>query len=358
MRSRQAERAYAEGDFPKAIRLYEKLLETDGETSITYMNLALSAYRAQDLAYAQRCGEKALALAMEPTQADACRELLGMIAEENKDFAGAIKFYRGLLTSQDTILRTRIRSRLARIYASQNRMESAFALLLAAGNERIPDGVTLYNLGKLCIRDPFQLRSAAVDYFRQAERLLPADSKQLKDTKEMIARLEANLKRLQKLPPSTGDAKACATAINRSKEAQAKKRWSSAEKEAKKAMEADPSNFDAALEYARICVRNNKRSDAQKAFEAAIALRGSSVDARLEAAKLAYQTKRYEEALTLLRPALVLQPKNVALADTMMRLLAAQNRQADARAWGEYVLELNPQATPAYRAWVMKLPED
>ncbi len=357
-RSLQAERAYAEGDFPKAIRLYEKLLVEDGESSMTYMNLALSAYRATDLAYAQRCCEKALALAMDPAQANACRELQGMIAEASKDTTGAIRIYRGLLTAQDEALRTRIRSRLAWIYTSENRLESAFALLLAAGNERTPDGVTLYNLGKLCVREPFQLRSAALDYFRQAERLLPEGSRQLKDAKEMIARLEANLKRLQKLPPNAGDAKACAAAMKRSQEAQNKKRWASAEKEAKKATEADPSNFDAALAYARICVRNNKRTEAQKAFEAAIALKGASVEARLEAAKLAYQMKRYEDALTVLRPALVLQPKNITLADTMMRLLAAQNKQVDARAWGEYVLALNPQATKAYHDWVQKLPED
>ncbi len=356
--SHEAEAAYASGEFPRAIKHYEALIAEDGDTSLSHYNLALSAYRAQDYAYARQAAEKAASLAMDPEQSERCRELQGMVAEANKDLAGAAKFYRALLTAKDPVLKVRVHSRLARIYAQQNRLDGAFALLLSAANERTPDGATLYNLGKLCVREPFQLRSAAVDYFRQAERLLPKGTPQLRDAKDMIARLEANLKRLQTLPPNAGDTKASQAALKKAKDAQAKKRWTTAEKEAKAAMKADPSNFDAALLCARICTQNNKRTDAQKAFDAAIALRSSSVEARLEAADLAYSTKRYEDALTLLRPALVVQPKNITLADKMMRILAAQNKHADARVWGEYVLTLNPNATQAYRNWVLNLPEE
>lgn len=353
----QAEKAFAEGNYAKAIHAYEALLQLEKDSAVTYQNLALSAYHAQDFEYAKQAAQRALKLAKAGPEADVNMELLGLIAEEEKDFQKAITLYRQLRNSTDRGVRVRAASRLARIYADQNKNDGAFVLLLSALHESNQDPVTFYNLAKLCVREPFQLRQAALDYFRQAERLLPTGSPQARDAKNWVSRLEKNLARLQEVPPATGDAKACADALERVRRAKARKNWRTAEDEANRAVRADPSSFAAALELGRTCAQNKRQEKALKAYDTALALRSDSVEARAEAAQLAYDMKRYAEAATYLRPALVAKPRNHYLADLMMRILAAQRKLPEARLWGEYYLLLDPKATESYRNWVYTLPE-
>ncbi len=357
----RAEEAYASGQWAKAIVAYERLLEVAGENPVTYRNLALAAYRAQDSEYAKAMVAKALALKPSEAEAERCRELQGMVLEEEKDLAGAARAYRALTAAKDAGIRVRARSRLARLYADQGRPDGAFALLLASVNERPTDATTLYNLGKLCLREPINLRRAALDYLRQAERLLPKGSRPLKDARNYVARLEANLARLRQVPPASGDAAASAAALRQARDAKARKRWKSAEEFAERAAKADPASFEAALEWGRTCAQNGHREAALRAYDAALVLRQDSVPARAEAAQLAYDAKAYDAAAGYLRPALVVEPRNPALADLMARILYSQRRHADARVWGDYYLGLaspGPKAAAAYRKWVDSLPEE
>lgn len=357
----RAEEAYASGQWAKAIAAYERLLEVSGEDPVTYRNLAQAACRAQDFEYAKTMLAKALALNPSEAEAERCHELQGMVQEEEKDLAGAAKTYRALLKAKDVTLRVRVRSRLACLYADQGRSDGAFALLLASVNERPTDATTLYNLGKLCLREPINLRRAALDYLRQAERLLPEGTRQLKDARNYASRLEANLTRLRQVPPATGDAAASAAALRLAREAKARRRWKSAEEFAERAAKADPASFDAALEWGRTCAQNGHRESALRAYDAALVLRQDSVPARAEAAQLAYDAKDYDAAAGYLRPALVVEPKNPSLADLMARILYSQRRHADARVWGGYYLglaTLEPKAEAAYRKWVESLPEE
>ncbi len=354
----RAEEAYAQGDYAKAIAAYERLLQVYGENAVTYANLALAALRAQDTEYAKRSAEKALALDGVGPQAELTRELLGMVAEAEKDLPGAARLYRALAQAKDAQVRLRARSRLARIYADQGRADGALALLLAAANERPTDATTLYNLGNLCVREPLRMRQAALDYFRQAERLLPKDSREARKCRDWVTRLEANLARLRQVPPSGGDAKTCAENLRLARDAKAKKRWRSAETYARKAAQADPSSYEAALELGRTCAQNSHRDAALKAYDAALVLRPGSTDAHAEAAQLAYDAKRYGDAVAYLRPLLTAQPRNRFIADLMMRILTAQRKLSDARVWGEYYLALDPKAPASYRKWVDSLPEE
>ena len=356
--SAQAEDAYAAGDYAKAITAYERLLAMHGEDATIYANLALAALGAQDTAYAKRSAEKALALQNTGPQAETARELLGMVAEAANDKAEAAKIFRGLTDAGNLEVRTRARSRLARLYAEQGRVDGALALLLAAANEAPTDAPTLYNLGALCVREPLRLRQAALDYFRQAERLLPQHARERKKARDWVTRLEANLARLRQLPPNAGDAKTCAEQLRLADEATAKKRWRSAETAARKAAEADPSSFEAALAWGRAGARNGHRDIALRAYDAALALRPASAEARAEAAQLAYDAKRYADAANYLRPLLVAQPRNRFIADLMMRILTAQRKLPDARVWGEFYLALDASAPDSYRKWVQSLPRE
>ena len=355
--SARAEEAYAAGDYGKAIAAYERLLAATGEDAMTYANLAQCALAAQDFDYARRCAEKAVAIAVSGPVAERAAEMLGIVAEERQEADAAAKCYRALTDAADRQVRLRARSRLAGLYAAQKRTDGALALLLEAYNERPEDAATLYNLGRLCVDEPLRLRQAALDYFRMAERQLPEGSPERKDARNWVTRLEANLARLRQVPPSTGDAKRCAALLKQVKDAKARKRWRSAETLAKQAAEADPANFDAALELGRTCAQNNHPEAALKAYDAALALRPGAAAAHAEAAQLAYDAKRYADAADYLRPLLAAQPRNRAAADLMMRILYAQRKFPDARVWGEYYLTLTPKAPETYRKWVRSLPE-
>ena len=351
-----AEEAYAAGEYSKAIAAYERMLKVSGESAMTYANLAQCALGARDLEYARRCADKALALEGSGATADHARELQGMVAEARQDLPAATRAYRGLLGAEDARLRTRARSRLARLYARQKRADSALALLLASYGEAPQDAMTLYNLGTLCVNDPLRLRQPALDFFRLAERTLPAGAPERAKAKTWITRLESNLNRLRQVPPSPGNTRKGAEYLRKARENMERKRWRSAEDYARQATQADPANFDAALALGRICTQNNHQSDGLKAYEAALVLRPDSPEARQEAARLAYAMKRYDDAAAFLRPLLIAQPKNLAAADLMMRILYAQQRGADARVWGEYCLALMPKPTEAYRKFVESLP--
>ncbi len=354
----KAEGAYKSGDYTKAVNLFEKVQNTNGESAVTHLNLGLSAYGAQDYEFARQCAERAKRLATTAQDADLAQELLGLVAEARKDTAQAIQYYRTLKSATTPEVRVRVRSRLARLYVEKEMADGALALLLSAYSSQVPDGLTTYNLGKLCSQPAVQLRAAALDYFRQAERLLPEGSEQRRNAKDMIVRLEANLKRLQKLPPSAGNARTCDSELKKARTDKAAKRWRSAEQHAAKAMTADPSNVEAALEYAELCTRNNNTKSAKKAYDAALAIQPNSVDIRKKAAALALSTKRYEDALTILRPALVANPSDTNLVYSMAYALAGQKKYVEARVWGDYLLELNPKLDAAYHKWVQSLPEE
>lgn len=354
----KAAAAYREAEYTKAILLYEKVLGVEGERSLTYYNLAMAALKAQDLTYATTMAEKALALSVGAEEAERCTELLGVIAEENRDLAGAAQRYRALLMASTPDVRTRARSHLARIFVDQGRADGALAVLLMASTDQPPSGTTFYNLGKLCILH-LSLRTDALDYFRMAERLLPAESQPLRDAKNWISRIEANLARVPRsVPQASGDTEGCKKALSTAKSEEAKKRWASARQAAEKALKADPSSVDAALALARLSIKANKPEEALRAYDTVLVLKPSLQAARAEAAQLAYNAKHYDQAIAFLRPAVIARPKDRQLVDLMMRILVAQNKLADARLWGEYCLALSAkQATEAYRKFVMSLPE-
>ncbi len=354
----KAESAYASGDYTKALKFYEKVHASEGESATTYINLGVTALGAQDYEFARDSAERAKRLAMTAQEAELATELLGMVAEARKDIPQAIRYYRELRHAATQEIRLRAHSRLARIYTEGEKYDAAFALLLSAYSAQLADGLTTYNLGKLCTRPSMQLRAAALDYFRQAERLLPDMSEQKRDAKDMIARLEANLKRLQPLPPSGGNAQACEASLKKARAEKKAKRWRSAEQHAAKAMTADPTNVEAALEYAEICIHNNNTTAAKKAYDAALVLQPNNVEIRKKAASLALNTKRFEDALTILRPALVINATDTNLVYSMAYALAGQKKYVEARIWGEYMLELNPKLDAAYHKWVQSLPEE
>lgn len=353
----RAEKAYAEKAYSKAIASYERLLTVAGEVPLTYYNLALCAYQTEDYSYAIKMVEKAISLGPETKLTDACYELLGMIAEAEKDYDRAANYYCKVLASPDTTLKVRVHSRLASIYVTQKHYDAALAVLLNAQESNPSDPVCLYNLGMLCKHEAMNLRQAALDYFRQAKYLLPEGSSKLKEASNQVQRLESYLTSLKQLPTITGNAKTCAAALKQMRDAVKKRNFKSAEKEARKASEADPSNYDAALEWGRLCNQNKHSEDALKAYDRAIALRPTAQVARYEAAKIAYEAKKYKAAAEYLRPALVTHPQNNIQADLMGRILYAQRQKANAKRWFERYLKLTPKAADSYRQWVKKLSE-
>ncbi|MEG1480221.1 MAG: tetratricopeptide repeat protein [Kiritimatiellia bacterium] len=358
--SARAKTAYENGLFPQAIAEYEQLLKVSGDNADIYYNIALSAYPTGDTAYAKSALNRALLLIPTGVQAELYKELLGMVCESQKDTPQAIHIYHDLANNASRVdVRQRVRSRLARLYAEQQRTDAAFALLLTSLHEAPTNATTLYNFGKLAMKPALSLHRAALDSLRQAERLLPQNSTEQKDAANCVLRLSGYLERYRK-EPVVGNLQKAKTFIQQAQEAQAKKRWKNAEEFAKNAAKADPSSYEAALLYARIAVQNNHRDIALKAYTAAILLRPDANEPAFEAASLAYQEKLYAEALLFLRPAIALAPRKPLQADLMARILFAQRRSADARIWGEYYLSLITKPSAAretYAQWVKNLPQ-
>ena len=355
--SQRAEETYREAQYSKTITAYERLLTVNGESPVTYNNLALAAYQAQDYSYAIKMAEKALALGPDTETTDLCYEILGMVAEKEKDYPRAATYYRKVLGSPNTALRVRVHSRLAKIYAEQNHYDAALALLLNAQEMNPMDAVTLYNLGMLCKHEAMNLRQSALDWFRQAERMLPEGSEKRKDASNQVRRLEAYLTSLKQLPALSGNAATCANFLKEMQNEIKRKNFKSAESLARKAMTADPSSYEAALELARICKKNKRNSESLKAYDTAIALRPNATEPRYEAAQIAFDTKQYKAAADYLRPALVANPKSRAQADLMGRIHFYQRQKVNAKIWYERALRLTPKADEKYRSWVQQLPE-
>lgn len=353
----KAEQAYTEGNYSRAITAYEALLRKTGETPMTCYNLALAAFQTQDYSYAIKMLEKSIASGAKTELADACYELLGLIAEREKDLGRAATYYRKVLNSPDVALKVRVHSRLAKVYTKQEHYDAALALLLTAQELNPGDPVTLYNFGMLCRHEAVNLRHAALDSFRQAERLLPANSPKLKDAKNQVKRLEGYLTSLKQLPTITGDAVACEKALKQMRDAKKKKNYKTAERLARKASEADPSNYEAALELGRLCKQNKDATAALRAYDTALTIRPNASTARQEAAKIAFDAKKYKEAANYLRPALVADPRNSMQADLMGRILYTQRQRVNAKQWFERYLRLAPNTTEQYRTWVNQLPE-
>lgn len=355
--SLRAEKAYAEKAYSKAIAYYEKLLEISGESPITYNNLALAAYQTQDYSYAIKMAEKALALGPKTEIVDACYELLGMVAEAEKDYPRAATYYRKTLASPDAALKVRTHSRLANVYMEQAHYDAALALLLTAMEINPADPTTAYNFGILCEHEAVNLRQAALDSFRLALRILPSDSPKHKSAALHVQRLEAYLNRLKNLPTITGDASACAAALKQMRKAVKNKNYKTAVDCARTATEADPSNFEAALELARLYKTTKNTAASLKSYDKAIALRPNAVATRAEAAGVAFDAKKYKDAANYLRPALVVDPTNRLTADQMARILYGQKQRVNAKLWFERYLRLDPNAKEAYRRFVKQLPE-
>ncbi|MBR4318186.1 MAG: tetratricopeptide repeat protein, partial [Kiritimatiellae bacterium] len=196
-----------------------------------------------------------------------------------------------------------------------------------------------------------------LDWFRQAERMLPEGSEKRKDASNQVRRLEAYLTSLKQLPALSGNAATCANFLKEMQNEIKRKNFKSAESLARKAMTADPSSYEAALELARICKKNKRNSESLKAYDTAIALRPNATEPRYEAAQIAFDTKQYKAAADYLRPALVANPKSRAQADLMGRIHFYQRQKVNAKIWYERALRLTPKADEKYRSWVQQLPE-
>lgn len=358
-----AEKHVAEGEYSKAIRAFEKLNELHGETVATWQNIALTSYQAQDYTHAKYATEQALRLLPQTPETtierESLLELQGLIAEMAGAKDEAITLYYALLEAEDIVVRVRVKSRIARLYAENKLYDGALAFLLSALNDRAMDPTTCFNLGKLCMDEALNLRREALDYFSLAERLLPDNSNQKKEARSWMTRLEKNLERLRQVPPMEGNATLCERARAKYKTAVSRSRWSTAETHAKEAVKADPSNLDAVLDLAFISEKNKHYDEALKAYETALILRPTHTETRRKAATLAYKQKEYKKALEFLRPVLPAQPKQTLAIDQMMRILYDQKKIIDARAWGEYYLSLvrkDNEKYQTYRKFVDALP--
>ncbi|MDO4527779.1 MAG: hypothetical protein Q4C03_03220 [bacterium] len=362
--SAQASQHYNSGDYVHAVKALQAINEEHGETPENWQNIAVAAYQSKDYSYAARAAQSGLTLLSITGEAststterkDALTEILAMAREAEGNLEEAVRLYYELTTAETKAIKLTAKSRLANLFLEQNKPDAALALLLSAQKNEASNATTNYNLAKLC-NETFMLHREALDFYRMADHFLPTTVPQKKIVASEIARLTANSDQLRPKPPATGNISECKKAIADYEKAKRKGHFKSAESYAVKALKADPSNYQAAINLITFSKQQKNSAVALETYHHALLINPTDLDLRVKAAAYALEMKRYDEALTFLRPVLVANlPKYKASIYQMMTILVKQGKRDEARAWGEYYLMVAPETPERNRTFIKGLP--
>lgn len=362
--AQQATQQYNDGDYAHALETFQSINETHGETPETWQNIALAAYQSKDYSYAARAaqsGLNTLTITGESTtttseRKEALTEILAMAREGEGNITEAVRLYYELTAAETQRIKISAKSRLAELFLKHEKPSAALALLLSAQKNDATHATTNYNLAKLC-NEEFKLYSEALDFYRMADRFLPTTVQQKKIAASEIERLEANRGKLRPAPPATGNISECKKAIENYEKAKRGKRFKSAETYATKALEADPSSYQAAINLITIAKQNKNAAVALETYHHALLINPTDLDLRVKATAFAVEMKRYDDAVNFLQPVLVANlPKYKTSIYQMMTILVKQGKRDEARAWGEYYLMVSPETPERNRAFIKSLP--
>lgn len=360
----QASQQYESSNYAQAVKTFQSINETHGETPDNWQNIAIAAYQSKDYSYAARAAQTGIHMIATSgenspetiARRDALTEILAMAREEEGDTEEAVNLYYDLTKADTKAIRLSAKSRLANLFVKQDKPDAALALLLSALKEDASNAVTNYNLAKLC-NETFKLYNEALDFYRMADRSLPDQLQQKKIAMSEILRLETNRDQLRPAPPAQGNVSACKKAIANYEKAKQGKRFKSAETYATKALEEDPSNYQAAINLITIAKQNKNNTVALETYHHALLINPTDLDLRVKAATFALSINLYNDAVTFLRPVLVANlPKYKTSIYQMMTILVKQGKRDAARAWGEYYLMVAPETPERNRAFIKGLP--
>lgn len=349
----QGEEALAQGNYPLAIKQFERAARRITDDPTLYYNLATARFHQGELDAAQEALDATLRLA--PDNRDAT-ELAGEIALNRQDWPRA----RALFTQAGQGLPPRARLLVALSVAERGagRDDVARVRLLQALRTDRKYAPAYYDLASL-YRDRYNLREDALELFEMYLRLATGSTDaHVEKARTSITRLKLVLQGNPPPPAQRQPGPAVARLLQEGDRCRTAQQWAKAEKAYRDALTADPHCFAAAYGMANACRARGDKAAAFKAFLKAIEIGPGNMDPFYQATTLAYELRNYAEAGRLADKLLAGWPSHAPSFALMASIRSAEGRPLDARAYGEYYVSIAPAGPPRdrYVAWLNALP--
>lgn len=350
----QGQEALKQGNYPLAIKQFERAARRITDDPALYYNLATARFHQGELDAAQEALNVVLRLA--PDNRDAI-ELAGTIALNRQDWPRAREFFGQ--AGQGLPPKARLLTALSTAERGAGHDDVARIRLLQALRIDRKYAPAYYDLACL-YRDRYNLKEEALELFEMYLRLSTASTDTHVDkARTCITRLKLVLERNPPAPAQREPVPAAVRLIQEGDRYRTAQQWIKAEKAYRDALLADPRSFAAAYGIANSCRARGDKPAALKAFLKAIEIGPGNMDPFYQATTLAYELRNYAEAGRLADKLLASWPSHAPSYALMASIRSAEGRPLDARAYGEYYVLIAPAGSQRerYAAWLNALPK-
>jgi tetratricopeptide (TPR) repeat protein len=350
----QGQEALKQGNYPLAIKQFERATRRITDDPALYYNLATARFHQGELDAAQEALATTLQLA--PDNRDAI-ELSGEIALNRQEWGRASELF--VRAGQGLAPNARLLTALSTAERGAGRSDVARVRLLQALRADRRYAPAYYDLASL-YRDHYNLKEDALELFEMYLRLTTGSTDaHVEKARTSITRLKLVLERTPPPPTARAPAPAVARLLQEGDRFRTAQQWVKAEKAYRDALLADPRCFTAAYGVANACRARSDKANALKAFLQAIELGPGNMDPFYQAATLAYELRNYAEAERLADKLLAGWPSHAPSYALMASIRSAEGRHLDARAYGEYYVAIAPAGAlrDRYAAWLNTLPK-
>lgn len=344
------------GNYSAAVRNLERASRRLPGSATVYYNLGSALYQLGKMDAAEAAFSEALAL--EPTDL-AALEYLGHVQLQKLAWPDARRSFEraATLTNNPAAQLTA----LSLVELGDGHADLARLRLVQALKHERAYAPALYNLASL-YRGRLHMPAEAIDYFEMYLHVAPPDDPHRAKARESIKNLKVSGGSV--VPVSAErtvrrDESAAASAFAAAEQARTAGRWTEAITAYHRALAADPLHYAAAYNLGFACRSSGDLSGAIRAFQKAADIKPFVVEAVFMLATVAFEYRNYPLASQTLDQALVRWPSYAPAYELMARIRFAQQRPAEARAYGEYYVQLAPPGASRDRfaQWVRTLPE-
>ncbi len=344
------------GDYSAAVRNLERAARRLPGSATVYYNLGSALYQLGQMDAAEAAfGE---ALVADPSD-QAALEYLGHVHVQKLAWRDARHCFAraAALTNNPASQLTA----LSLVELGDGHPDLARLRLVQALKYERAHAPALYNLASL-YRGRLHMPAEAIDYFEMYLHVAPPDDPHREKALESIKNLKVSGGAAVPLAAERAvrrDPVAAAAAFAAGEQARASEKWPEAIAAYQRALAADPLHYTAAYNLGFACRSKGDHSAAIRAFQKAADIKPAAVEASFMLASVAFEYRNFPLASQTLDQTLVRWPSYAPAYELMARIRYAQQRPAEARAYGEYYVQLAPPGASRDRfaQWVRTLPE-
>ena len=350
--------AFRDGRMERAIAHFSAATERITNSPELYYHLGLAHLAEGNLAPAQEAFEAALDL--KPAEGEAnILGALGQVAYHQKAYTNALAMLRQALeVAPDDSTRVRVLTVMGAVEACCQNYSLAHLCYLRALRLDHQHAPAHYNLAVL-YQDQFELLDEARDVLEMFVRMADKRSKHYELADKRLQRLRARL--AQPSVRTVGrerNATRAGTLLQEAVNAHLARQFPRAIRAYRDALAADPTAHSAAYGLGMLYRQQGQRTEALNAFRDAIDIKPELQESYSLAAEMALQLRQPAEASRILTKAIARSPHNHETVRLMAQAAHAEALTPEAIAWGEFYLELAPQASPdraPFERWLQTL---